>query len=425
MKIKNILLLLLVICLILENLYFSVSYAEDSNIEHGKIQIDNKKIKFNITENKHKNTKKYGFYKTKDMNYKHKKHIALLLPNGKVLIRDISTAEIYDPNKNQYVKLPNQQFLGPFYAEKTAKIMSDGNVLIFQRNSDAHYTDFRMELFDYKTQLFKKFNPQLPYELKLTDYIKNISAYILSSHLILFKFNSEYYLYNYNTNTFKEITWNENDYGNNILYSDDGLIIVMNTKSYYKLCILQYNIDKNCFDILANVRVPELLTKNILVDNDNIYFFTGSTRVDNAELREGKHLSNIYKFNLKTKKFEHEGFLSNGANHSSILLKDGRILLNTGQFKEDYVFFETYDPKTKTSSFTNLHPWYRDAAMTLLDDGQVLFTGGWFFKGDALYGTENSFIYRPDYGIYRKKYLFKKDETRKPSLNEIYNEVHK
>ena len=63
--------------------------------------------------------------------------------------------------------------------------------------------------------------------------------------------------------------------------------------------------------------------------------------------------------------------------------------------------------------------------MTLLDDGQVLFTGGWFFKGDALYGTENSFIYRPDYGIYRKKYLFKKDETKKPSLNEIYNEVHK
>lgn len=400
---------ILIICFIFSFYFSNIAFAKIETIDIHKAESLKNKT-FTVNENKFDNNKikNFSFSKTKNMNFKHIDHIAILLPNNQILIRDKYTAEIYDPEKNEYIKLQKQEFIDT-YNQKNAKVMSDQKVLIF---SDI-YPELRMEVFDYKTQQFEKFNPQLPYGLKRTDEIKDIKAYILSSELLLFKFNTEYYLYNYNINNYKQLNWNENDLGNDIIFCDDQIIITTSTQNRLILHILKYNeLDKN-IELIKKVKTPEFLGSNIVKSNNEIFFFTGSTRTDSIKKRKGMHYSSIYKFNLKTKFFEKEGVLSNGANKQGLLLKDGRILFNSGQFEGEHIYLETYDPKTKTSSFSDKHPWYRHSTMTLLDDGRVLFTGGYIFHHEAIYGTKNSFIYNP---LQRKKYKLKEKLDEKNNI---------
>ena len=160
--------------------------------------------------------------------------------------------------------------------------------------------------------------------------------------------------------------------------------------------LLKLNLSNFKIDTINIARIGEWPIRPILI-NDNIYFFTNSLRFDNYKLRDKVRNSPIYLYNIKDNKFEKIGTLySAGAgNITSVLLKDGRILFNSGKFDGHYVQYEIFDPISKTSVFTRQRPWYKGCKMTLLEDGSVLKTGGWAIRQEALYGTKNSERYYP------------------------------
>lgn len=360
--------------------YFNSSYAENNQIKKGK--INNEKTEFNIKENKYNKPKKYGFYKTKNMNYNHSYHISVLLPNGKVLIRDIefkNYAEIFDPNTNKYKKLIELRPLAINTTGKKYGVMQNGNVLMFGSSRDKSKFCYA-EIFDYKTETFRTFEPNFPYtpRLNVTD---SMNIYILSPELILLrcftkKNGVEYYIYNYEKNTYKKIAYNEKVLGyilDGYVFNDTVFFISEKNENFN---ISPYNIVTNTFATVETINMKHDGLKIGAIGN-KIYFFTGIVLNDNSKSREGEHLSPIYVFDINTKKLEIEYFLHNGAKVEYTVLDDGKIMFNSGRFNDNWVNIEIYSPQEKRSYYTEKIPWHRGARMTKLKDGSVLYSGGW------------------------------------------------
>ena len=159
--------------------------------------------------------------------------------------------------------------------------------------------------------------------------------------------------------------------------------------------IVKYNLDENRFETVNLGKISGPM-KPIFLDN-YIYFFTGSLVIDSNKERDKIRNSPIYRYDIKNNNYERIGALYSGGSTDieSVVLKDGRILFNSGRFSGNYVEHEIFDPASKTSVFTEKRPWYKRCKMTLLEDGSVLKTGGWVISQEALYGTKNSERYYP------------------------------
>jgi hypothetical protein len=86
----------------------------------------------------------------------------------------------------------------------------------------------------------------------------------------------------------------------------------------------------------------------------------------------------------------------------AILLQDGRVLLSGNSWETDggvnTFTAELYDPKTATFSRTGSPlTWRANATATMLDDGRVLFAGGFTGHSEALSSAE---IYDPETGLF-------------------------
>lgn len=400
MKIKNILLLLLVICLILENLYFSVSYAEETFLKKGEIKL---------TENKLNKTNKIGhWHSAGKMNNKYTDHIAVLLPNGNVLIRGLKTAEIYNPTKNSYENIESVNQISYFAIHGGHRLMADGMVLFFFPPMSNEHS---LEVYNYKTGKFEQFDETyLPGPLykkglytKPQQYISKIV--FLSDELMLICYNKKIYLYDYIKKIYKEIDYQIDKYGNfpsyyekigNTIYFINATAERNETSNKLESFqqILKYNLDENKIEVIQLCKIHGFMKPIFL--NDYIYFFTGTLVIDSKKARDRIRNSPIYRYNIKNNKFEEIASLYSGGKVKSVVLKDGRILFNSGKFDGDYVQHEIFDPISKTSVFTEKRLWYKRCEMTLLEDGTVLKTGGWVFKNiDRNKGTNKSERYYP------------------------------
>lgn len=407
LRIKNILLFLLVVCIISLNAYFSISYAENSKIQQGQV---------NLTQGT-----KIGFEKTGKMEYKHVNHKAILLPNGKVLIFDTGTPpEIFNPETNTYKELKHSTIVT--YSKLNLSLLNDGNVLIV---ADISKLVPYMELFDYKTETFKEFNPNLPYELKTSDSIRGINIIALSPNIILFVFGQEYYIYNYSLDTYKKIDWNYNEFGEigylNQLTSNNFNDIVLITYLKSSTKIVKYDQQNEKFILLKTINIPTYYPIKV---NNIIYFFTGTVSYDNSKSRIRKGDAAIYSYDIETNNFKKLGYLYKAGTEGGIILSDGSIMFNAGKFDlYDKVQYEIYHPTENKSSFTEPIKWYRKKVMTLLNDGSVLFSGGYFYTSDWIQGTNHSCRYYPTYNNHKNKLYKIEPNNIKPSIKELVKEV--
>lgn len=354
-----------------------------------------------------------GFWiKTSKMNNKYSGHLAVLLPNGNVLIRGDNTAEIFIPDKNMYKNIQVSDRQAASYAN--ANIMRDNNLLIIYSSRMTGKSFDTLEVFDCEKETFIKFNGKFPYPFSNTDSILSANAYIISDKYILLsyhkkeqqKYYTEYYLYNYIDNTYSKIEYN-NEYGRL-----DDCINRIDTKNQYFISLnsQNQNIQNNSFYTYNILRLDTENKKIKLIDeiklnpghkevfvNGDIYFFYGKVIIDSREQRENIQLSPIYKYNIKQKKLEKIENLHNGGNVKTLLLNNGEILFNSGIFSHkgfiDYIQYEIFDTKINTSFFTEKRPYYKKMNMTLLNDGSVLFTGGYVLRQDWEYGSSDSYRY--------------------------------
>ena len=391
----------------------SSSLAKNSNLQKGQINVNSKNIKING-----------NIYSTNKMNFLHQTHQTVLLPNGKVLIYDLNP-ELFNPDNNTYTKLPKRNYIITKHT-KRFEVMEDGNVLFADPNivyASSHAIEDNkkhclLELFDYRTNSFKEFQPNFPYPLKETKEADadKLRIHILSPKLILLQYRKyipisedkrkrvyEYYIYDYSNDSYKKVVngtdkldlvWTSK---NNILYTK--LHFRQGAEKYQNnWFIVKYNEDTNSFETLSELDTLPIDSRNLIFCNDKIYFFANVVFPDTSrKTREGSHPSPVYEFDLNTKKLNKIGSLYNGGKVESIVLQDGSILFNSGIFKGPYLNLEIYNPKTNTSVFTKPMIWHRDGMrMTLLNDGSVLLTGGYlkFDLRDETYTKGSNDSYR-------------------------------
>ena len=403
LRIKNILLFLLVVCIISSNSYFSISYAEEAGLKKGEIKL---------TENKLKRTKKIGhWYSASKMKNKYTDHISVLLPNGNVFIRGLKTAEIYNYKKNSYENIESVNQINFIAIHGGHKLMAYGKILLFfPPLSDEQ----ALEVYNYRTGEFEQFDDSyLPGPLYTKELYNKKQPYIskiifLSDKLMLISYNKKIYLYDYIKKTYKEIDYQVERYGNfpsyykkigNTIYFIN--VVGQRNETSDKLesfqQVLKYNLDENIFETVRLCKIKSFMKPIFL--NNYIYFFTGTLAIDSKKERDKIKNSPIYRYDIKNNNFERIGTLysGGGVDIESVVLKDGRILFNSGRFSGNYVEHEIFDPTSKTSVFTEKRPWYKRCKMTLLEDGSVLKTGGWvlYQTKEYLDGTNNSERYYP------------------------------
>ena len=398
--IKNILLFLITVCIISTNSYFNISYAKETDLQKGEVNLIEKEIK---------KTNKIGhWYSASKMKNKYSHHIAVLLPNGNVFIRGIRTAEIYNPQKDSYENIESVRPISIRAIYGGHKLMADGKLLFFFPPLS---NEVSMEVYNYKTGKFEQFDDSyLPGPLYTKELYYKKQQYIseivfLSDKLMLVSYNKKTYLYDYIKKTYKEIHYQIEIPGSTSSYMKIGNtiyfinVIGQRNETSNKIDsirqIVKYNLDENRFETVNLGKISGPM-KPIFLDN-YIYFFTGSLVIDSNKERDKIRNSPIYRYDIKNNNYERIGALYSGGSTDieSVVLKDGRILFNSGRFSGNYVEHEIFDPASKTSVFTEKRPWYKRCKMTLLEDGSVLKTGGWVIRQERLYGTKNSERYYP------------------------------
>ncbi len=367
------------------------------------------------------------------MKYKDIEPLCILLPNNNVLVlgggKNGTGAQIFDPNINKYRIIQDSYF--PHH--KDYLLLDDGTVFLY----DSGY-DRQIELFDYKTETFKKLDD------KLFPYNKFARRYFLSlgnNRLLVVTRGMQgmRYYHVFDLNTMKYQTLHDDNeqkllfekYGqpmkeiiideNTVMIitfkkvvevednpNDKGIGYNTNEKRIEEYNIVSLNLNNKQYKIIGTYRIPRYKQQAFIYKNLKnsilIYYPKNIPSSDPSPKRYKYKDVDFYLLDLKTNSLKKAGTSKYAGSYDSVELKDGRVLFNTGKFGSSttyYVGLAIFDPKTGKTSLLDEYSlrYHTGMGLTLLHDGSVLINGG--YKGgfalDWNDGTKFSKRYYPKY----------------------------
>lgn len=171
---------------------------------------------------------------------------------------------------------------------------------------------------------------------------------------------------------------------------NDGNVLITGGRDYDWNSILDsaeiYLTKEGRFISAGHMIKPRFNHVSITLPDGRVVILGGSTTIQNKPQNRSDYrdfnTDIIEIYNPKIGKFELAGLLKQKEMPmvtSAVLMKDGRIFILGGRNKnhKNIGIAEIYDPTTKTSMLTSKMNYARwDFALTALDDGRVLITGG-------------------------------------------------
>ena len=276
------------------------------------------------------------FTPTNDMNEPRNGHTATLLPNGKVLLAGgwnqqgrTATAELYDPQTGFF------EYTGSLMAPRqglTATLLKNGQVLIAGGDSARNIPQLTAEVYDPATEIFTP------------------------------------------TGTLREGRFGHTD----TLLTDGTVLLVGGTSGHDNILASTeiYDPETGQFTSTSDANVVRYKHTAVLLRDGNVLILGGADQRD----WNGKYNSaEIY--DVMTGRFSQISVMNRERfklADAAVLLSDGNVLIGGGNRQ-----IEIFDAQSQTFlPAGTLDDDYYYSVLTLLQDGQVLITGG--YNGDIL-----------------------------------------
>lgn len=384
-----------ILFIVLFVLFINVNYvyANDTNLIQGNI---------NLNKQTSKNLYKGHFVKLPKVKEDYVHISSTLLPNGNVLLIQDFNVLLFDSINNIFAELKKQTTLSMAINKPAqAMLMRDNNVLFIGTLENNQ----KPEIYNTEKDTFELYDDSdLPYKYFERDKNKILGAkyYIISNDKLFLYYRkkedgipyNEFYLYDYINKTYKKINYDSDKYGNisKIIPHNDKLLIF---NCYTKL--IEYSLTENA--VTSVKKLPFSHPYNIVKLDNKMFFFTKGNHYRENE-REKLNLdgSPVFVMNLDTNEITQKGSLKGAGGAEYVILKDNRIMFNSGRFNGKYVNYEIYDTTTNKSTFTEPMVWHPNTSFTLLNDGSVLIVGGRLIE-TAFHAIKKTYRYYPDYNV--------------------------
>lgn len=370
---------------------FNSSIAEDTNQIQGNV---------NLNQQTSKKSHEGHFIKLPKFQKEYVYFSSTLLPNNDVLLIHGPNVLVFNPKNNSFTESTKQKSLF-MKIDKPAQamLMKDNNVLFI--GNLIH--NQKPEIYNTKKEIFELYDDgKFPYKYFERDENKILGAeyYIISDDKLFLYYRKqengipydEFYLYDYINSTYQKINYDRSQYGNiwKIIPYNDKLLIF---NVYNRL--IEYSLKEN--KVISKRKLPFDSRYNIVKLDNKLFLFTKGNP-DREYEREKLNLkgSPIFIMDLDTNEIIQKGSLQGAGDVEFVILKDNRIMFNSGRFNGKYVNYEIYDTKTNKSTFTESMVWHPNTGLTLLDDGSVLIVGGRLIN-TAFHAVKKAYRYYPEY----------------------------
>lgn len=326
-----------------------------------------------------------GYFKLLPMTVEPRQgHTATLLQDGRVLITGgtfsgnrvanaeerykSTTAEIYDPKTNKFMKTGNMT--APRF-DHAAVLLNDGRVLITGGTIDGKHTleDLKSaEIYDPETEKFTKIN-DMNHTWSDHNMILLNDGRVLLSH-----FGPNLEIFNPKTNEFKETApcLTKKCPENATLLNDGTVLFASGYNIYFGIYYDPQIFDPRTetFKYTGKMNLSRAKSTATLLKNGEVIIIGG----------DAPPKSEIY--NPSTGTFRLAGKLNQSRyEHGSILLNNSKVLVVEGTYgrfdmQKHIKFAELYNPKTDSfAKIGNIHYFRYQPTLTLLNNGNVLIMG--------------------------------------------------
>lgn len=349
-----------------------------------------------------KTTEAFGsIEKIANLNRARAAHSATRLLDGKVVIIGgmerngvfYDEAEVFDPTKNTFTKLPNKMIKKR--VSHSATLLKDGRVLIVGGWSNRKTPENTVEIYDPKTRKFTSIeNTKFRRSGHSSTLLENGKVLIAggndgSSNL------SEAELFDPDTNSFSSIGNMQSPRKLHVATKlEDGRVLFTGGERKRGEIVSDAEIfdpKRERFSTVSS-SMNDIRYKHdaVLLSDGNVLIFGGSDERDTR----GK-LKSAEIFDPEKETFTPTGemnFARFKIRQTATLLKSGKVLIAGGNEEA-----EIFDPKTRSFSSVsgNFGKSLHFASVTLLSDGRALILGGYeFIKGGEPTSTKQAWIFR-------------------------------
>lgn len=272
--------------------------------------------------------------RTNDLSTARSGHSATLIQDGKVLIcggyngNYLSTTEIYDPKSKSFFPGPG---MNTARSGHTATLLDNGNILFVGGVGDGWTFLSSAEIYDVQANKFITVG-------SMKDARESHTATLLKNGNVL-------------------IVGGHRDRRENVkIYSNSEL----------------FDIKSNKFTATGNMKIPRHKHDAVLLSDGRVMINGGSDQRDSKGVYSSAEIydPNTSKFsflaNMNFPRYKHKG--------TTVLLKDSNVLVGGGSDKAEIYNFKTgkFYPLQSSMGTSRLF-----SCATLLDNGEVLITGGY------------------------------------------------